>query len=202
MLFSMFILTRYGLAIHKPHLRLKKNSEIESHFYLSSLSSFETGRKVAGHNFWKNEIAQGHNINPLESNGSKMADKSTLTRPSPSISKLNAHPEVPWQFQGTIKRSKSGPISRNLYPFPKIVGINLQLVSLWNYPAHKNYATFLSPQSRPLQVGFSLNKSISYLSLCLSLNSLCDETSRTWASLYPETRYHGFWLGLSPSHVG
>ena len=202
MLFSMFILTRYGLAIHRPHLRLKKNSEIESHFYLSSLSTFETGGKAAGHNFWKNEIAQGHSINPLESNGSKMADKSTLTRPSPSISKLNAHPEIPWQFQGTIKRPKSGPISRNLYPFPKIVGINLQLISLWNYPAHKNYATFLSPQSRPLQVGFSLNKSISYLSLCLSLNSLCDETSRTWASLYPETRYHRFWLGLSPSHVG
>jgi len=60
MLFSMFILTRYGLAIHRPHLRLKKNSEIESHFYLSSLSSFETGGKAAGHNFWKNEIAQGH----------------------------------------------------------------------------------------------------------------------------------------------
>ena len=53
-------------------------------------------------------------------------------------------------------------------------------------------------------VYFSLNlsKSISYLSLCLSLNSFCDETSRTWASLCPETRYHGFWLGLSCSHVG
>ena len=32
-------------------------------------------------------------------------------------------------------------------------------------------------------VYFSLNKSTSYLSLCLSLNSFCDETSRTWASL-------------------
>ena len=29
---------------------------------------------------------------------------------------------------------------------------------------------------------FSLNKSTSYPSLCLSLNSFCDETSRTWAS--------------------
>ena len=34
----------------------------------------------------------------------------------------------------------------------------------------------------------SLNKSTSYLSLCLSLNSVCDETYRTWASLSPETR--------------
>ena len=37
-------------------------------------------------------------------------------------------------------------------------------------------------------VCFSLNKSTSYLSLCLPLNSFCDETSRTWASLSPETR--------------
>ena len=53
-------------------------------------------------------------------------------------------------------------------------------------------------------VGFSLNlnKSISYLSLCLSLNSFWDETSRTWASLGPETRYCGFCLGSNPSHVG
>ena len=36
--------------------------------------------------------------------------------------------------------------------------------------------------------GFSLNKSTSYLSLCLSLNSFCDEASRTWASLSPETK--------------
>ena len=47
-----------------------------------------------------------------------------------------------------------------------------------------------------------LNKSTSYLSLCLSLNSFCNETLRTWASLAPETRYSGFWLGLSPSHMG
>ena len=35
---------------------------------------------------------------------------------------------------------------------------------------------------------FLLNKSTSHLSLCLSLNSFCNETSRTWASLGPKTR--------------
>ena len=52
-------------------------------------------------------------------------------------------------------------------------------------------------------VYFSLNlrKSISYLSLCLSLNSFCDETSRTWALLCPKTRYHGFWLFQVPNWV-
>ena len=45
----------------------------------------------------------------------------------------------------------------------------------------------------------NLNKSTSYLSHCLSLNSFCNEASRTRASLGSENRYHGFWLGLSPS---
>ena len=64
------------------------------------------------------------------------------------------------------------------------------------------------------RVCFSLNKSTSYLSLCLSVNSFCNETSRTWASLGPKTRHvtsverswvlavfkyqFGYWL--SPAH--
>ena len=48
-----------------------------------------TGGKGAGHNFWKNDVTQGHNINWLEPNGTKMADK---TRPRSSISKWNDTP--------------------------------------------------------------------------------------------------------------
>ena len=44
-------------------------------------STSETGGKEAGHDLWKNDIAQVHDINWLEPNGSKMADKSTSTRP-------------------------------------------------------------------------------------------------------------------------
>ena len=47
----------------------------------------------------------------------------------------------------------------------------------------------------------NLNKSISYVSLCLSLNYFCNETSKIWALIGPKTRYHGFWQGLSLSHV-
>ena len=50
---------------------------------------FVTGGKGAGHNFWKKDIAQGHNINWLESNGTKMADK---TWSWSSISKWNDTP--------------------------------------------------------------------------------------------------------------
>ena len=73
-------------------------------------------------------------------------------------------------------------------------------------------------------VSLNLNKS-TCLSLCLSLNSFCDETSRTWVSLGPETRFvisvgrpwvlaeiesqscefksqEGFWPDWNPGHVG
>ena len=65
-----------------------------------------------------------------------------------------------------------------------------------------NFRAVLALFNGPHSVSLNLNKSISYLSLCLSLNSFCDETSRIWASLGPETKYHRSWLGLSPSHVG
>ena len=42
------------------------------------------------------------------------------------------HPEAPWQFPANHQRPKSGPVSINLQPFPKIVGIILPLISLWN----------------------------------------------------------------------
>ena len=45
----------------------------------------ETGGKGAGHNLWKHDIARGHDINWLEPSGSKMADKSTSTRPWASL---------------------------------------------------------------------------------------------------------------------
>ena len=48
-------------------------------------SGSETGGKGAGHNLWKNGIALEHDINWLEPNGSKMADKSTSTRPWASV---------------------------------------------------------------------------------------------------------------------
>ena len=71
---------------------------------------------------------------------------------------------------------------------------------------------------RPTLCGgrFSLNKSTSYLSFCLSLNSFCDKTTRIWDSWGPETSWSvwsqlidhwsksqsGFWMGSSPySHV-
>ena len=99
---------------------------------------FVTGGKGTGHNFWINNIAQGHKINWSESSGTKMADK---TRPWSSISKWNDTPRgartVPKHCQKT-KEWAGGQNPGNLHPFPKTVGIIFLLISIWNYPAYKN----------------------------------------------------------------
>ena len=43
------------------------------------------------------------------------------------------------------KKVGGGPILRNFYPFPKILGITLLLISLWNYSAQKSFE-FLVPE--------------------------------------------------------
>ena len=52
---------------------------------------FVTGGKGAGHNFWKNDIAQGHSIKRLDLD-SQSANETT-------------HPKVPRQFQGHMIRN-------------------------------------------------------------------------------------------------
>ena len=97
------------------------------------------------------------------------------------------------------QRPKSGwwPSSRKSPPLPQIVGIILPLISLWNYPTIKTHHTIFPGHLHLLRwptlclwsVFLSYNKPTSCWSLCLSLNSFCSETSRTWASLSPEIRY-------------
>ena len=58
----------------------------------------ERGRKRAGHNFWKNDIAQGHSINWLKSNGSKMASQIQLNLDPQSASSTPVF--LPGESQG------------------------------------------------------------------------------------------------------
>ena len=89
-----------------------------------------------------------------------------------------------------------GAIPGNPCPFLEIVGLILPLISLWNYKVHKKLTTpkfpgpvaFWDSPHSVSGVCFSLDKSISYLSRCLSLNSSCKGTSRTWASISAEAR--------------
>ena len=138
-----------------------------------------------------------------------MADKRTLMRLWPSVSKQATQPVVPGQLQGTAKR-----------PGPWWPGNLLSPRNNCNDPHSLAHETprpwrpttphFVSaptlchgPHSLCRGCLFlNRNKPTSYLPLCLSLNSFCDKTLRTWSSFCAETRSRGFWLGLSPSHVG
>ena len=84
---GMFSVTSdWGCHHHgrSPQVLLEMYPEIPvtSHEHFSL---FGAGGKGAGHNLWKNDIAQGGNISWLESDGSKMAVKSTLTRTWSSV---------------------------------------------------------------------------------------------------------------------
>ena len=125
-------------------------------------------------------------------------------------------------LRSTIKDQKvgGGPIPGVLCSLSKTAGIILPLPSLMKLPINTNHTMFqgLPPPERatfcPSSVCLPGPRSLSQtiprpeatltfwarlhsvygmcLSLCLSPNSFCNGTSRTWASVRPETR-HGVW---------
>ena len=134
-----------------------------------------------------------------------------------------------WHTQRCLNSSKpllkeqgvgGGPNPGNLCLFPKIVGKILPLVSMWNYPAYKNYPGQISGLYSPSAMActvcvvcFSLylNKSTSYLSLCLSefflrwdiknLSFIRSWNQVPWVLAGFESQPCGFgslWLGSSP----
>ena len=151
-----------------------------------------------GSPFERMHTAQGHNINWFESNVSKMADKSTSTRPWSSICKLNetlrSSMTVPSHHQKTKKWAvanswKSLPLFQNSWNnLPTHQPMKLPSPYTLTTP-HFEAAALTLCDGPPSVCGvcFSLNESTSYLSLCLSLDSFWDETSRAWASWGPET---------------
>ena len=97
------------------------------------------------------------------------------------------------------QRPKSGPwpSSWNSPPLPQNSWDNpptyesVKLASPWKLSTPRFQAVALALWNGSHSVCgecFSMNKSTSYPSLCLSLDSFCDETSRTWAFLCLETR--------------
>ena len=58
----------------------------------------------------------------------------------------------------------------------------------FNHSQHQGLFQWVSSWHQVAKV-LSLNKSISYLSLFILLNSFCDQTQRTWTLLISETRY-------------
>ena len=108
------------------------------------------------------------------------------------------HPEVAGQLQGTPQTEQ--------WVVPQWLGWSSHSLAYeFTQLAKPSQTTFQGPSSCPLQwptpcrVCFSLNPntSTSYLLLCLSLKFLQWDI-KAWASLGPEARHPGFWLGSSP----
>ena len=125
---SWYFLTPYSLPlITLPNVCIKLCSFASHANQLNPLSPccccclLETGGKGARHNLGKHDIAQGHNIDWLESNGSKMTDKPPSTWPwlsayahcNRSASEV-IHPEVPWQFQDWPSKIRKSAVTQFL----------------------------------------------------------------------------------------
>ena len=103
---------------------LRKTREIVPE-RMKRLGQSVTGGKWAGCNFWKKDIAQGHIINCLESNGSKMADKSILLWPWSSISRLNDTPRGTMTFPRHYQKTKKWAVAQFLE-------ISIPSQNIWN----------------------------------------------------------------------
>ena len=86
---------------------------------------------------------RGHDINWLEQNRSKKADCWLPLELEPQYTLIVTHQQAKWHTRRCHDSSKAdhrgqkvggGPIPGNPHHFPKIAGILLPLISLWNYP--------------------------------------------------------------------
>ena len=133
-----------------------------------------TGGKGAGHNFWKNDIAQRHNINQLKSNGSRMTDKSNSTKPWSSVCKLNDTPRGARTVPRHCQKTEEWVFPQLLGWSPHSLAYEITQLEKTNHTTFHGLCTCTLQWATPCGVCFSLNphKSTSYLSLCLSLNFL------------------------------
>ena len=159
-------------------------------------------------------------MNWLKSNGSKIADKSNLTKPWSSICKLNNIPRGTRTVPRHYEKTKEWVVPQLLEWSSHSLAYEITQLRKTNHTTLHGCSTCPLPWPTTCGVCFSLNlnKSTSYLFLCLSLNFLQWDIKnlsfiRSWNQV-PwffagfEFQPHGFksqarfWLGLSPGHMG
>ena len=121
-----------------------------------------------------------------------MADKSNSTKPWSSVCKLNDTPRGAMTFPRHYQKTKEWVVPQLLEWSSHSLANEITQFTKTNHTIHGRHIHPLRWHTVcGLCFSLNLNKSTSYLSLCLSLN-FCNETSRTWASLGPKARCHGF----------
>ena len=103
------------------------------------------------------------------------------------------HLEVPGQFQGTVKRLRSGVVVPQLLEWSSSLAYKITQLGKTKHTTFHGRCSPLCDGPHTLRVCLSLNpnKSTSYLLLCLSLN-FCNKTSKAWASLGLKSGTEGF----------
>ena len=106
------------------------------------------------------------------------------------------HPEAPGQFQGTVKRPKSGCLPNCLNDLPT----HMKSRSLQKLTTPHSMATaHSSVMAHTLWcVLRSESKQTQLLPIAVSLTEFLQWDIKAWASLGPEARHHRFWWGSNP----
>ena len=132
---------------------------------------------------------------------SELTDRSISTKPWFSICKLNDSTRDVRTVPRHYLKTKEGVAPQLLEWTSHSLAYEITQLGKTNCTTVHGHHNSPLPWPIPCGVCFFLNpnKFTSYLSLCLSLNFFffffCNEISWTWASLGPETKHHGFWLG-------
>ena len=150
------------------------------------------GRKGAGHNFQKNDTAQGHNIN-IKINRVQ-EDKSNSIKPWSSICKLNDTPRGARTVPNYCQKTQEWVVPQWLeWPSHSLAYEVTEL-------GKTNHITSHGPHS--WSVLLSKSEQIHLLPVAVSLAEFfCNETSRAWGLLGPKTGCHRFWPGSSHSRT-
>ena len=170
-------------------LSLQKIIEARFWAWTGSGKEHETGGKGAGHNVWKNDIAQGHNINRLKSIESKMTSQIQVNL----ILNLQAKwytlrcQEVPSHCQKTKEQVVPQLLEWSSH------SLAYEITQL----TKTNHTTFHGLCTHPLWwpkllkcASFFTQTNLNPLNYCcVSHWIFCKKTSRTQASLGPETQF-------------
>ena len=144
------------------------------------------GGKGVGHNFWKNDIAQGHKIN-------QEWDQDGRVDLDPWSASEMTHPEVPWQFPGIVKNREwvVAQILEISTPSPKSVQFSCSVMSDSLRPHGLQHARLPCPSPTPRGPTLLFHPSRS--SRSTELRSLCHAAvSHHLSSCYcPQTIVNG-----------
>ena len=151
-----------------------------------------------GHSFWKNDIAQGYNINQLKSNGST-DDKSNSTKPWSLICKLNDTPRGGRTVPSHCQKTDEWVVPRWLGWPSHSLACEITQLKKTSHTTFHGPCTLLCDGPHPVECAslwIPTNTPLTYLCVSNWIFAVRHQSLsfiRSWSH-----RHHGFWPGSSP----